>query len=94
MDTDRLHPFTGSDPDGENHWWLEDLDTHQRFDLTSVQYSKTELEFVYGTGKPKRMYGFKGQPQTRFMNLMEMVQPNTKRYIEPVRPSILEDFMK
>ncbi|MCH1412393.1 MAG: hypothetical protein L7U86_03275, partial [Rhodobacteraceae bacterium] len=25
MDTDRLHPFTGSDPDGENHWWLEDV---------------------------------------------------------------------
>ena len=41
MDTDRLHPFTGSDPDGENHWWLEDVNTNQRFDLTSAQYSKT-----------------------------------------------------
>ena len=38
MDTDRLHPFSGSDPDWENHWWLEDVNTNQRFDLTSAQY--------------------------------------------------------
>ena len=56
MDTDRLHPFTGSDPDGENHWWLEDVNTNHRFDLTSAQYSKKELEFVYGTGRPKKLY--------------------------------------
>ena len=81
MDTDRLHPFTGSDPDGENHWWLEDLDTHERFDPTSVQYSKKELEFVYGTGRPKKLYSFQGRPQSRFLNLMELVQPNTNRFI-------------
>jgi len=55
MDTDRLHPFTGSDPDGENHWWLEDVITNKRFDLTSAQYSKKELEFFYGTGRPKKI---------------------------------------
>ena len=81
MDTDRLHPFTGSDPDGENHWWLEDVDTNQRFDLTSAQYSRKELEFVYGTGRPKKLYSLQGRPQSRFMDLMELVQSNTKRSI-------------
>jgi hypothetical protein len=81
MDTDRLHPFTGSDPDGENHWWLEDVNTNKRFDLTSAQYSKKELEFVYGMGRPKKLYSFQGRPQSRFMDLMELVQANTRRSI-------------
>ena len=81
METDRLHPFTGPDPDGENHWWLEDVDTNQKFDLTSVQYSKKELDFVYATGRPKTLYSFQGRPQSRFMDLMELVQSNTKRSI-------------
>ena len=81
INTDRLHPFTGSDPDGENHWWLEDVNTNQRFDLTSAQYTKKELEFVYGKGRPKKLYSFQGRPQSRFMNLMEMVQSNTRRSI-------------
>ena len=81
MDTDRLHPFTGSDPDGENHWWLEDVITNKRFDLTSAQYSKKELEFFYGTGRPKKLYSFQGRPQSRFIDLMESVQPNTRRSI-------------
>ncbi len=81
MDTDRLHPFTGSDPDGEKHWWLEDVDTKQRHDLTSKQYSKKELEFVYRNGRPKRLYSSQGRPQSRFMDLMELVQSNTKRSI-------------
>ena len=81
MDTDKLHPFTGSDPDGENHWWLEDVNSNRRFDLTSAQYSKKELEFVYSTGRPKKLYSFQGRPQSRFMDLMELVQSNTKRFI-------------
>ena len=80
MDTDRLHPFTGSDPNGEKHWWLQDLDTKERFDLTSVQYTLEELEYVYNTGKPKKLYSFQGRPQSRFLDLMELVQPNAKRY--------------
>ena len=39
IDTDRLHPMTGSDPDGEKHWWLEDMVTGDRYDPTSDQYS-------------------------------------------------------
>ena len=80
MNTNRLHPFTGSDPDGENHWWLEDLITSEKFDLTSVQYSKEELAFVYSTGRPKRLYSFQGRPQKRFLDLMLSVQPSGKRY--------------
>ncbi len=94
MNTNQLHPFQGKDLAGEKHWWLEDVNTRQRFDLTSVQYSKEELEFVYRTGKPKRMYGFKGRPQSRILDLMKCVQPNSQRYFEFVQPKgTLEDFL-
>jgi hypothetical protein len=97
MDTDNLHPFTGSDPDGENHWWLQDMKSGERFDPTSSQYSPKELEFVYSTGKPKRLYSYQGRPQKRFLDLMQMVQPNAKRYItSSVEENLnsLESFMK
>jgi hypothetical protein len=57
------------------------VDTKQRFDLKSAKYSKKELEFIYGAGRPKRLYSFQGRPQSRFMDLMELVQSNTKRPI-------------
>ena len=81
MSTVRLHPFTGSDPNGENHLCLEDLDTNQRSDLTSVQYSMEELEFVYDIGRPNKLYKFQGRPQSRFMDLMSVIHFNTKRFI-------------
>ncbi len=80
MDTKRLHPFTGSDPDGEKHWWLEDQFTRERFDVTSSQYNEEELAFVYSNGKPKKLYSSYGKPQSRFMDLMQTVQPNTNRF--------------
>ena len=89
--------FTGSDPDGENHWWLQDMKSGERFDPTSSQYSPKELEFVYSTGKPKRLYSYQGRPQKRFLDLMQMVQPNAKRYItSSVEENLnsLESFMK
>ena len=81
LDTDRLHPFTGTDLDGENHWWLEDIETHQRFDLTNVQYSKKELDFVYTSGRPKKLYSSQGRPQARFLDLMQLAQSDAKRSI-------------
>ncbi len=80
MDTKSLHPFTGSDPDGEKHWWLEDQFTGERFDVTSCQYNEEELAFVYSNGKPTRLYSSFGKPQSRFMDLMQAVQPNTNRF--------------
>ena len=80
MDTKSLHPFTGSDPDGEKHWWLEDQFTGERFDVTSCQYSEEELAFVYSNGKPKKFYSSYGKPQSRFMDLMQTVQSNTNRF--------------
>lgn len=80
MDTDRLHPFTGLDLGGEKHWWLQDLDTKERFDLTSVQHTLEKLEYFHATGKPKKLYSFQGRRESRFMDLMELVQPNAKRY--------------
>ena len=80
METESLHPFTGSDPDGEKHWWLEDQFTRERFDITSCQYNAQELAFVYSNGKPKQLYSSFGKPQSRFMDLMQAVQPNTNRF--------------
>ena len=80
MNTEFLHPVSGTDPDGENHWWLEDIITNQRFDLTAAQYSRDELKFVYDTGRRTKLYSFKGRPQSRFMDLMQSVQPNSKRW--------------
>ena len=80
MDTERLHPFTGTDPDGEKHWWLEDQFTGERFDVTSAQYNEKELAFVYANGKPKKLYSSHGKPQSRFMDLMQTVQSNTNRF--------------
>ena len=79
LNTEKLHPFSGSDEEGENHWWLEDITTNTRFDLTSSQYNQKELEYVYSTGKPKRLYSFKGRPQKRFLDLMCLVQPSATR---------------
>ena len=81
MDTDSLHPFTGLDPNGEKHWWLQDQFTGNRFDVTSSQYDKKELAFVYSNGMAKRMYSSNGKPQSRFMDLMQIVQPKTDRFV-------------
>lgn len=81
MDTDSLHPFTGLDPNGEKHWWLQDQLTGNRFDVTSSQYDKKELAFVYSNGMAKRMYSSNGKPQSRFMDLMQIVQPKTDRFV-------------
>ena len=84
MDTDRLHPFRGLDPNGEKHWWLQDQVTGDRFDITSSQYDEKELAFVYSNGIPKKMYSSNGKPQSRFMDLMQLVQPKTNRFLVTV----------
>ena len=91
LNTENLHPFNGQDEEGENHWWLEDIKTNERFDLTSTQYNQKELEYVYSTGKPKRLYSFKGRPQKRFLDLMCLVQPSAKRHINGIDSKILFD---
>ena len=80
MDTNRLHPFSGHDVDGENHWWLQDMESGEILDVTPQQYTPKERVFVYSTGKPKRLYAFKGRPQKRMLDLIQLVQPNTTRY--------------
>ena len=81
IDTEALNPMSGTDPDGEHHWWLEDLESGRRYDPTSDQYSSSELDFVYDSGKPKRLYSFQGRPQKRFLDLISRVQPDAMRYV-------------
>lgn len=96
MDTEVLHPISGTDAERENHWWLQDMETGERYDPTSDQYSQSELEFVYDTGKPKRLYSFKGRPQKRFLDLISKIQPDATRYVTDDidhQPSSLESWL-
>ena len=82
MDTDLLEPMRGQDYDDEWHWWLRDINTEQRYDLTAEQFpNQDELEKIYNSGKPSRFYGRpNGMPQKRFLDLLQCVQPHSGRW--------------
>lgn len=73
------------------------MNSGMRFDITSDQFTESELEFVYQSGKPRRMYAHYGKPQSRFLDLMQRVQPTSTRYTtsDPYQHSTsLEQFLK
>jgi hypothetical protein len=82
MDTGTLEPIRGEDAFGEGHWWLRDILTREKYDLTLDQFpTYGEIEDVYATGKPKGYCGFDEMPASRFFDLIQKVQPNSKRWI-------------
>jgi hypothetical protein len=82
MDTDDLEPVRGEDASGEGHWWLKDVHSKQKYDPTCEQFpTHKELEEVYLTGKPRGYFGFGEMPASRFLDLMQKVQPESKRWI-------------
>ena len=94
IDTKNLHPISGHDAEGENHWWLQDMTTGDRIDATAQQYSNKELQDVYATGKPTGLYAFKQKPQKRFLDLMKAVQPTAKRSIKrSIDDLTIDDFL-
>ena len=81
MNTAVLEPMRGEDSGGEGHWWLRDKLTREKYDLTSDQFSTPgELEAVYATGHPKGYYGLKEAPASQFFELIQKVQPASKRF--------------
>ena len=81
MNTAVLEPMRGEDPGGEGHWWLRDKLTREKYDLTSDQFSTLgELEEVYTLGHPKGYYGFKEAPASRFFDLIQKIQPASRRF--------------
>ena len=81
MNTAVLEPMRGEDSGGEGHWWLRDKLTREKYDLTSDQFSTPgELEAVYTAGHPKGYYGFKEAPATRFFDLIQKIQPASRRF--------------
>ena len=86
ISTNRLEPISGVDSGGENHWWLRDMDTLNLIDLTSDQFNEEERESVYRTGKPKRLYLFQGRPQKRVLDLIQVTQPDTRRFTTTRHP--------
>ena len=81
MDTGTLEPMRGQDASGEGHWWLRDILTREKYDLTLDQFpTYGELEDVYATGKPRGYYGFEEMPASRFFDLIQKSQPESKRW--------------
>ena len=81
MDTGTLEPMRGQDASGEGHWWLRDILTREKYDLTLDQFpTYGELEDVYTTGKPRGYYGFGEMPASRFLSLIQKVQPDSIRW--------------
>jgi hypothetical protein len=85
MDTNTLEPMRGEDASGEGHWWLRDILTREIYDLTLDQFpTYEELENVYATGKPSGHYGgrkpYYQNPDARFLDLMQKVQPDAIRW--------------
>lgn len=105
MDTNVLEPMTAKDATGEPHYWLRDILTRERYDLTLDQFaSYNELEDLYDRGKPAGYYGGRKpnyqMPASRFLDLIQKVQPTSKRWkamdynSTPEPPPSLERFMK
>jgi hypothetical protein len=92
MDTETLEPMRGEDSEGEGHWWLRDNFSQERCDLTFDQFATNEeRESVYETGKPRGYYGFGEMPASRFFDLIQKVQPNSRR-LKTDLLSIYKDF--
>ena len=82
MDTGTLEPIRGEDTSGEGHWWLRDILTREKYDLTLDQFpTYGDLEDVYATGKPRGYYGVGEMPASQFFDLIQIVQPDSKRWI-------------
>ena len=54
---DAVNMYRGLDPSGEYHWWIQDK-SGKIIDLTSSQYTKTELKNIYANAEKKGMLGF------------------------------------
>ena len=106
MDTDQLQPMQGDvfiddymvDGEGTWHWWLEDKKTKKKHDITHQQFTtEQELQEVYKTGRPMGYYGYSDQPASRFLTLMEKVQPTSLRWTaedkEDPTPGTLTKFL-
>ena len=82
MDTEILMPMRGEDAEGEGHWWLKDNVSQKRYDLTFDQFTTNEeRESVYETGKEKGYYGHEEMPASVFFDLIQKIQPKSKRWI-------------
>ena len=84
LNDDRFVPHTSVDEDGINHWWFVDTKSDFRYDLTSSQYDTSQLNQLYQSGKPTTYYGWGQRPATRFLNLIQKIQPYSKRYKKEV----------
>ena len=89
MNTDKLESVRGEDYSGEGHYWLRDIDTKKIYDLTLEQFSTSEeLEDIYASGKSKVYYGYNEMPASRFLKLIQKVQPESIRWRSNTEPNL------
>ena len=95
FDTCHLRTMRGIDPFGDYHWWVEDVDNGQRYDLTETQYKTLHLTDIYRRGSPSRLYSFKEIPQSRMLDVMNRSQPSSLRFQsrEICLPNTLESLV-
>lgn len=84
LNDDRFVPHSSVDEDGIRHWWFVDTNVDFRYDLTSSQYNKDQLDRLYASARPTIYYGWGQRPATRFLDLLQKTQPSSKRYRKQV----------
>tara|TARA_B100000242_G_scaffold121226_1_gene85089 strand:+ start:226 stop:801 length:576 start_codon:yes stop_codon:yes gene_type:complete len=77
LNTGSLVPYRGVDLAGEGHWWLVDRQSGRRYDITGCQYTDSERDHVYETGRARGYYGRRQAPAARVFRLMRRVQPES-----------------
>ena len=98
LNTENLYPFRAEEEhysystenkDRHYHWWLEDINTNTRIDITSSQFDKLPYttEYAYKTGKTTKWYSFKQTPSSRTLKLIKLIQPTAKHYRTYIHPS-------
>lgn len=80
LNNKRYIPFSSKDNMGVAHFWFVDVEKNVKYDPTGSQYTMQELQTIYKSGKPTIYYGWGQRPATRFLNLIQKIQPNSVRY--------------
>jgi hypothetical protein len=83
LDTDVLQPYrtkylltNGQD---DYHWWLVDKDTNDIIDFTADQFAEDKRSSLYSNGKRTGWLGFQPLPQSRTLDFISEIFPNTIR---------------
>ena len=86
---EKLYPYRMANKEVHYHWWLEDIKTNTRIDITSPQFDKLPYttEYAYKSGEPTKWYSFKQTPISKTFKLIKRIQPTAEHYRTYIHPS-------